>query len=179
MSMVEKLQEIFNAQIEEFRRVEIPLITTLAAAGTGFDTYKVPAQYKLAIQKVGGHLSLQDVANEPEIVGNIGAAGIYSLGIRDRVAMKAMNCRVSLINSDTSIYLLGGGSDFRPTNLATLMELAGGTPRDWSDCPALVRSGETLRMDATVIQAGAGIGTISTEYGIWLSGLLVRTKGDR
>lgn len=176
MSMIEKLQEIFNAQIEEFRRVEIPLVTTLAAAGTGFDTYKVPAQYKLAIEKIGAHLSLQDIANEPLQVGNFAAND--ALSILDRIAVKAMNCRISLVNSDTSIYLLGGGSDFRPTNLGSLMRPIG-QPRDWSDCPALVRSGETLRMDATVIQTGAGIGTISTEYGVWLSGLLVRTKGDR
>lgn len=176
-SMVEKLQEIFNAQIEEYRRVEIPLVATLAAAGTTYDTYKVPAQYKLAIERISAHLALMSVATEPLVIGNFAAND--SLDVLNRIAVKAMNCRISLINSDTSIYILGGGSDFRPTNLASLMAAFGGKERDYTDLPALVRSGETLRMDATVVQSGAGIGTISTEYGVVLSGILVRTKGDR
>ena len=61
----------------------------------------------------------------------------------------------------------------------TLADVADVLNVSGSQAYALVRSGETLRMDVTVVQSGAGIGTISTEYGVNLSGLLVRFKGDR
>lgn len=172
MTMTDKFAEIFNASIDEFKRVEIPLYAAFTAAGSNTDTYKVPGQYKLCIERISAHLAMLDMASEPLAIGNM--TSVQSL--QERIIAHAMNCRIQLQNIDTTINILG---ENHLTNLATLMQIAGGCPREYGDVPQIVLAGQTLQLTATVLASTAGLGDKNTEYGVLISGLLVRVKGDK
>lgn len=170
MSLTEKLQEITQASMNEFKRVEIPLFKALATIGPDFDTYKVPSQYKLTIEKIAAHIVMLDFVNEVLAIGNLPDF----VNIEDRIRLKASNARVTLKNDDTGIYLLG---ENHPFNLGTLVH-PHRSEIDYGSAPQIVLPGQTLRLDLSLVQSGAAILGASTEYGIVISGLLTRVKGD-
>lgn len=169
--MQDLMQELSSARLEEYKRVVVPIYANLAAAGTGTDIYRVPSTYKLAITRIHAHVALLSQATEALALGFM--TSIQS--VRERIASKAMNARVQLVNLDTQIPILG---ENHAANLGSLMELAGGSPIDFREFPHLVLPGQTLQLTVTLIDATAAIVGANTEYGVVLDALLLRAEGD-
>lgn len=157
---------------EDYRAVAVPLYAVLNAAATsGSDTYRVPATHNLAIEQIRSHLVLKAFDQELLTLNHASdvTKGVGAPTITDRVRLKAMNCRLDLKNSDREQKLFDNHS------LALASLLSGmGDPLDFSVEPHIVPAGETLLMNATLINTDAKMIGGDTEYGLVLIGKLIR-----
>lgn len=170
------LRYIQSASPDEVRRVEFALKNSMGGAITATtvnDVYRVPETHKLAITEIRGHLALLAITAEVAFAGGL----IADTTLLGHILAKAMNCRLQLKVNDTSLLVTDSTSD-NTISLASILEIAGAKGLDWSLCPFVVKGGQTLRMDAALIDAAASIVGAATEYGIHVSGFLMRTKGD-
>lgn len=165
--------EVLDIDTNEARRVLVALYQSNVGGGVGEFTYKVPSPYKLAIVGIRAHLAMLSTLTEPLAIGNLPDFVNFS----ERAYAKAANCRVKLQNQDTNLYIVGDGN---PINLASMLEgVGGGKAWDLSAQPHIVLTGQTLKMDYSLIQTGAGLTDVATEYGLVLDCLLIRKGGDR
>lgn len=170
------LVEGLDINLNEYRRVEITLAVIQTAAGTDKVTYKVPQNYKLMIEGCRGHLAMTAIASEVLNIGNLTS----NLSIMDRIAMKAMNCRLQLTNNDMQLpFFENAGGSSQGLSLASILETANGRAFDWKKAPAVVLGGQTIQLDSTLIQSNDYVLGGRTEYGVVLTGLLVRARGDK
>lgn len=142
----------------------------MVTATTTNDVYRVPEDYKLAIVEIRGHLASLAADTEQVLTTPVVA------DLRNKMYGKAMNCRIKLQNLDTSIKITDGSDE--TISLASILVELGGKPIDLHDNPHIVKGGQSLRMDASLISGAANLLGQNTEYGVLITGILVRTKGD-
>lgn len=163
---------------EDYRAEIVPLVKQFAVGDTsGSQTFRAPATHNFVIEQIMGVCALVDFANETlnlstEKVGDFSS----NPNIPARVLMKAMNCRVTLQNTDRSVNVIDGG--LGSLNLSAILPMVGGRVIDYSSKPHILPAGETLSMTATLIQNVANIRGGATEYGLLLVGTLVRVKAS-
>jgi hypothetical protein len=178
-----KLYEIAkDLSPEDYRVVAVTLKATLGVGTTsGSDTYRVPATHEFVIEEIRGHLALTQFDSELHAMNHAsdGTKGIGTsdptavsavLSLRDRMLMKAMNCRLDLKNSDREQKVF----DNQSLSLASILAYVGSPPADVSDEPHIVPAGETLIMNAALINVDAKMLGGLTEYGVTLVGKLIR-----
>lgn len=164
---------------EDYRAVAVTLKALLGTGTTsGSDTYRVPATHEFVIEEIRGHLALTQFDSEvlgmnhaSDATKGIGTSDVNgTLALRDRLLMKAMNCRLDLKNSDREQKLF----DNQSLSLATILAFVGSPPTDLSEEPHIVPAGETLILNATLINVDAKMLGGLTEYGVTLVGKLIR-----
>jgi len=175
----DRLRDLLKFVVEfnpdEARIVLVAMKATLGVVGVGAvltdnDVYRVPESHKLAILGIRGHLASLLVASE------VALAGLANVDLESTQRAKAMNCRVKLSNLDTSLLVTDSTDD--TISLSSILVEAGGKEIDLRETPHIIRGGQSLRMDVTLISNAATAAGQNAEYGILMTGLLVRTKGD-
>lgn len=172
------------------------LRATLNAAGgparpnflpnAGTDIFRIPGEYNFLVGEVHAHLAINGISTED----TVGATGPNALvGMRNRVAVKALNAKVTLVNADrndlrfTELDIQNSSSNgavVSPLCLGTLMPICGGSPiqliRKGYVMPLIVPANERLRLTVTLRDGNAAAGL--TEYGLTLIGAMVRAGAD-
>lgn len=166
-SMVYELQKLSP---EDYRCVAITIKVSLTTnALSGSLSYRVPATFNLAIERIVPHLQIADFSAETSSLGNIGQS-TDTLSFENRVNVKLMNCNINMQNSDRNQPLFDNG----PINLYALAR----NPIDWTSKPHIVPASELLSGDATLVDTDSAVVGGSTSYGIVLLGTLVRVKNS-
>lgn len=151
---------------ETYRWVFPTLAVSLTTTTTSdVNEYKLPNTHHLLITKIQGHLAFNNPDGE-----TLSITGLGNPSLRDRIALKAMNCRMKLINTART------GEQIFPNNdlaLSTLIEAAGGGPIELPT-PHFIHAGDTLEMTAALQDTAAAIVGGSTQYGVVVHGLLIR-----
>lgn len=164
---------------EDYRAVLVTLKATLGSGTTSSsDTYRVPATHEFVIEEIRGHLVLTQFDSEllamnhaSDATKGIGSSELTgTLTLRDRILMKAMNCRLDLKNSDREQKLF----DNQSLALSSILSIVGGPPASREDEPHVVPAGETLILNAALINTDAKMLGGLTEYGVTLVGSLIR-----
>lgn len=141
---------------------------------TGQDTFQVPSGRVFLIREIRAHLALQTPGTEVLGVGGMQSSFMF----QDRVAAKALQARVQLVNQDRS-DLKVIESDIGTNNtlcLASLLPVCGGAPIYFGEeFPLIVPPIETLRLDVTLTDATTA--GLATEYGLTLIGSMVAISG--
>jgi hypothetical protein len=180
----DRLRDLLKFVVEfnpdEARIVLVAMKATLGVVGVGAvltdnDVYRVPESHKLAILGIRGHLASLLVASEVAPAGLVNGVN-YAVTMDAVQRAKAMNCRVKLSNLDTSLLVTDSTDD--TISLSSILVEAGGKEIDLRETPHIIRGGQSLRMDVTLISNAATAAGQNAEYGILMTGLLVRTKGD-
>jgi hypothetical protein len=166
------LRFVMGTAPAEIMRVEVVLKAALLTATTGTDTYKVPDTHRLAITSIRGHLAMLNQTAEAAL-----AIPFALFTEQGKMITKANNCRIRLLNLDTKTRITDGRLD-ETISLASILPLAGGAPLNYDSMPHVVLGGQTLRMDATLVDNAVTVLGANTEYGVQLSGYLVRIGGD-
>ncbi len=153
----------------DYRDVLIRLRGTLTTATTSTtDEYKVPTTHMLLIQEIRGTVAFNDPDGE-----TLSITGLGNPFVLDRIAIKGMNCRATLQNTDRSAENIIGEN--RNVPLSSLMEVGGGAPVKFSP-PHPVLAGQALELAVELTDTAAAIVGGSTDYGILINATLVRTR---
>lgn len=150
----------------------------------GTDIFRIPGDYNFLVGEVRAHVALNSVSTE----NTVGATGPNALvGVRNRVIVKALNAKASLVNADRNDLRFteldiqnssASGASLSALCLAMLMPEAGGSPirliQKGYVMPLVVPGNERLRLTVTVRDGNAAVG--DTEYGLTLIGALVRSR---
>jgi len=156
---------------DDFRRDVIDLNAELSSTvSSDTDTYRAPNTHKLLIMGVRPHVVMTAPASETEPM-----TGMATAHAGNRLAFKASNCRITLINSDSGEKILG---ENHAMPLSAIMAgEAGGQPLDWREAPHIVAPGATLELTSELVTSGSNayVGA-ATEYGVVLDVALVRVK---
>jgi hypothetical protein len=150
----------------------------------GVDQWRNTGDMTLLVGEVRAHLALNEVTQE----STVGATGLNSLvGVRDRVIAKALNTKVTLVNTDRNnlrfvetdiITNTNAGSIVSALSLASILPAAGGSPIKLIEngyvMPYLLPPQEQLQLTVNWLDANATLG--QTEYGLTLIGALVRAR---
>jgi hypothetical protein len=152
------------------------------AAGT--DIYRVPGDYALVVGEIRAHVAMNQLGSE----NTVGATGLNALvGTRNRLAVKALNAKVTLVNADrndltfveTSIQnSTAQGGVISPLTLGTLLPSCGGGPiqliRKGYVMPLIVPGNERLKLTVALIDGN--VAANQTEYGLTMLGAFVRSR---
>ena len=155
-------------------------------ANAGTDIFRVPGEYNFVIGEVHAHIAPNGISTED----TVGAAGPNALvGMRNRVAVKALNAKATLVNADrndlrfTELDIQNSSSNgavISPLCLGTIMPICGGSPiqliRKGYVMPLIVPANERLRLTVQLRDGNAAVGL--TEYGLMLIGAMVRSGAD-
>lgn len=149
------------------------------------DQWRNTGDMTLLIGEIHAHIALNEVSQE----STVGATGLNALvGVRERTIVKALNTKVTLVNTDrnnlrfveTDIQTnsTGGTAVVSQLSLASILPIAGGTPVKLIDngyvMPYLLPPQEQLQLSVTFLDGNATLG--QTEYGLTLIGALVRSR---
>ncbi|MDO8688542.1 MAG: hypothetical protein Q7R39_00770 [Dehalococcoidia bacterium] len=164
------IHEFASMGPEDFRKVAETLKATLnsAAAYTGQATFRAPATHNFVIEKILAHLVFKAPTTETASIVGIGNPSTI-----DRMALKAMNCKVDLQNTDRAQKVIETNS----LSLAALHRAAGGEPMEFEPGHILL-AGEQVQMDLSLIDTTASVVGGDTEYGLVLVGTLIRVKNS-
>ncbi len=151
-----------------------PAVVTMKAAllsGTtqGSYTFRVPTDEVFLVKEIRGHFSFNNVNSELLALGNFAA-----MTPSEYVAAKARNCLITLERTDRQLAI-AIESGFA---LADILGGAGGSPIRFDEMgPAwIVPPSESLKMTATLLDTDAASVGESSNYGIMLSGALLRVE---
>jgi len=154
-----------------YRAATISLSATIVGAGTaasGSADFRIAQNEDFLVKSIRGFIVLNDLASEAATFANL--AG--STSVVDRLAARAANCRVTLLNKDTKVpYTENEG-----IGLATLTPEAGGQPMVFQPdvVPGFILPHNmTVQAQFALQSANAFFNTASTSYGITLSGIYV------
>jgi hypothetical protein len=159
---------------KDYRNIEVTLrsrvtLATAAAPPNNESTYRVPTSHKLLVWAIRGMLAFNAPASESAAIGNLGQPDV-----RDRMALKAMNARLSFVNNDLSGEKFFDNKDLP---LSSILEVVGGKPIEYPVVPGIVNPGQTIEMDVTFLDAAtAAVIGGSTDYGIVLDACLLRVS---
>jgi hypothetical protein len=149
------------------------------------DQWRNTGDMNFIVGEVHAHLAMNELASE----STVGATGLNSLvGVRQRTIVKALNTKVTLVNTDRNNLRFvetditsntaGGGSVLSPLSLASLLPAAGGSPvkliSEGYVMPYILPAQEQLQLTVSFLDGNATLG--QTEYGLTLVGALVRSK---
>lgn len=163
-----------------------PPATTLPEDGT--DIYRVSGDYNFLIAEVRGHIALNAIGSEDAQAATGFAGMMLDATVRGRIAAKALNAKVSLFNPDrndlrfveNSIQNSSAPNTAIVSNLslASIMPVAGGSPIKLIEgnriLPLIVPGSERLQLKVSLRNAAAS--SFQTEYGLVLTGALVRMR---
>lgn len=153
---------------EEYECVAITMRTRLLAGTTsGQQNFRVRSNHVLLITTIRGHLAFNDLDGE-----TLAITGLGNPDMHDRLFIKAMNCRMDLMNQDRNIKIFEGGQTLP---LAQLLPMTGGEPIRF-DPPHIVMPGQTIQLDTTLNETAAALVGGSTDYGVQIDGILVRVS---
>lgn len=176
------LRELVGLDPEKYRGIMIPLAATLSGATTTKTaTYRVPNTHQLVIHEIVGHLAFNDVAaGEFDATGAAIQTSIKAATPADmpgRALLKAMNCHITLQNSDRSQPVIdsSGGAKL---SLASVLPMTGGNAVDFRKAPHIVPNGETLELTVELEDNTADVLGGETEYGLVLIGTLIRVENS-
>lgn len=182
--LIEGLQLSYADIIPTIVHMRVTMIGDgIALPPQAVDTFRVPGDYNLLVTEAHAHVVLNSPSTE-----TAGAGGINKLyGIKNRVAAKALNATILLVNADRNDLTFiesnisnssANGATQSPLTLGTIMPICGGAPLKLVDqgyvAPWIVGSNERLQLTVKLVDAAAAKG--STEYGIALIGALVRNR---
>ena len=163
------IAEMMDLDITEVREVVVPMMAVLQVGTTsGSDKYVVPGDHMLLIHEVRGHLILKALTSETASITGIGNPGYL-----DRIAMKAMNCKVGLSNNEAKLDILG---DSNKNTLGHLIGLPGSRPVRFDKVPQKVLRGATLLATVELVDTTASVVGGATEYGLTIVGTLVKVR---
>lgn len=129
--------------------------------------FSVPDTHNLLIWGIRGHVEFNAPTSESAALSVFGNADI-----RDRIALKAMNARLSLQNETNSEALFMN----KEMPLSSLLEVAGGKPLDFA-LPMIVPGNNVLAMAVSFLdQSTASIIGGSTDYGLIFEATLLRRR---
>lgn len=148
-----------------------------------FDTFRIPGDYNFLATEVRAHVALNTPTTQ-----TAGTAGLNALyGIKNRIAVKAMNAKALLVNADRNDLTFvepsitnssANGAVQSPLVLGTLMPICGGAPIKLIDhsyvAPLIVPANERLQLTINLTNAEVAEGSV--EYGLVLPGALVRMR---
>jgi hypothetical protein len=166
-----------------FRPAIITLEASIVGAGTaatGTDSYRISPTEDFVVDEVFTSIIMEDLPTEPAVaaaLGGIGGAGT-GMGVLDRIAAKASNCSVKLINSDTKTPFTESDAELG-VSFGALCPQAGGSARQFKrgETPTWIIPGNTtLKADFTLSSANAMFNTASSKYGISLVGAYVNRR---
>lgn len=166
------MEEIRQLSPEDYRLIEVPLMVALSTSATsGTDTFRALTTHHFVIKELRGHILIRDVTSETVAVSNYG-----NPSYRDRIAIKANNCRVTLQNTDRSQKVFESSNNL---NLGSFMRVSGGAPIV-VDPPHILPAGETLEATFTLVDTTSAVvgGTSKVEYGLILVGHYVRARAS-
>lgn len=177
------ITEIRGLTQDDYRWEEPVLKATLdSSISSGTDTYTVPTDKSLVVVAISPHVVFKDPMNEYASLANPSNAlrGFgMGMGIRDRIALKAMNCNVTLQDADNDNVQFF--PDDLGVNLGTLMASVG-EPFHILPAPLIVPASHNLKASISLVKTVAAsadntplVGA-STDYGLQLHAILVRTK---
>lgn len=169
--------EMIQLTPEDYRGAVVTLKVTLGPGLlSGNIEFRVPMTHNLIIERIEPHIALIDVVNEFINVNHPtdDQKGIGSFGtspdVEGRIALKAMNCRLTLYNADRDQPVLMNG----PASLYSLIR----HPTDWTNKPHIVPAGELLRGEVSLVQQTPMLLGGDTEYGLVIKGSIVRVKAS-
>lgn len=152
---------------ERYRPVAIPLFKSLSTTTTSSsDKFTCPDIQRFLIRRILAHLQIADLSAESQAVSAVG-----NPSFRDRLVMKAANCRINIQNTSRTQKLIDGDNGLV---LASLMSPVGDGPIDWRDAPYILMPGETVKVDMALIDTASDAAGGATEYGVVLEGILLR-----
>ncbi len=163
-----RLMEALELTTDDYRGYSVPLKVSLSGSVTsGSDTFKVPANYHFLVTDIRGLLALTAMTTEPATIPGIG-----NPQVRDRIALKAMNSLVKLIEQDGQYDLI----DHATLPVAAILEQAGGSRIDMRDAPMKIPANNTVELDVTLYDTTAAIIGGNYDVGVVLSGYLVKAR---
>lgn len=162
----------------------LPAVRPNFQSAAGTDIYRVPGEYAMVIGEIRGHIAMNELGSE----STVGATGLNSLvGTRNRLAAKALNASVTLVNADRNDLTFvessiqnsaSQGGVFSPLSLGSLLPMCGGSPIKLINkgylMPFLVPGNERLKL--SVALADGNVAANQTEYGLTLIGAFVRSR---
>lgn len=153
------------------RKIAIPLIATIDSDTTnseGTDTWTALSDEVAFWEEVRGTLRVNDWSGE-----SLAMSAIGNPGVRDRLLVKASNCRIKLEDVDDSLPLVQTGTNEATIALADILPAIGGKPLPYL-VPELFPPGHKIKMTATLQDTASDIIGAETEYGVVLIGTAVR-----
>lgn len=166
---------------EDYRAEIVPMIVALASPTTSdSDTFRALKTFNFMVSRIRGLLQL--LAPFDEALAWVSAAnaanGVGNPTPEQRRLIKAMNCRLTLQNTDRNQDVFDGAA----MPLSAIMPELGGALIDLSEAPHILPGGEQFQMTATLVQGNSNatdnttiIGA-NTEYGLSLEGYYVRVR---
>ena len=149
------------------------------------DTFRIPGDYNFLAAEIRAHVAMNSPSTQTVEGTDDGMTALY--GIRNRTIAKALNAKALLTNVDrnglTVVEPLITNSSSNsaiqsPLVLGTLMPLCGGAPMKLIDqgyiAPLIVPANERIQLTVNLTNAATARG--SAEYGLVLSGALVRMR---
>ena len=168
-----RLADAADLSNDRYRPVAVPLMVSLTTTTTtGKDTYVIPGKNKFVITRVRGHISLTSILTETLSIMS-GTTGVGNVGFLDRLAMKAVNAKLKLQDVDATKKIFDGTNDLI---LASILELVGGSPLDFSETPFIAGQGDVIQLDVSLQQTDSAVVGGATEYGVVLEGFLYRVE---
>jgi hypothetical protein len=192
-----ELTEALNLSYYDIIPVALALRTTLSPSSGGLaavrpnfqpvagtDVYRVPGDYALVVGEIRGHIAMNQLGSED----TVGATGLNALvGVRNRLYVKALNTKVTLVNADRNDLTFvessiqnssAQGGVFSPLSLASLLPGCGGSPIKLINkgyvMPFIVPGNERLKLSVACVDGNAAVG--QTEYGLTMLGAFVRSR---
>ena len=192
-----ELTEALNLSYYDIIPVALALRTTLSPSSgalpavrpnfqpvAGTDIYRVPGDYALVVGEIRGHIAMNQLGSED----TVGATGLNALvGARNRLYVKALNTKVTLVNADRNDLTFvessiqnssSQGGVFSPLSLASLLPGCGGSPIKLINkgyvMPFIVPGNERLKLSVACLDGNAAVG--QTEYGLTMLGAFVRSR---
>ena len=163
------IAEMMDLDVTEIREVVVPMMAVLqVGTTTSSDKYTIPGDHMLLIHEIRGHLLMKSMTSE-----TVAITGIGNPSFLDRVAMKAMNCKVGLVQNESKLDILG---DTNENTLGMLVGLPGSRPLKFDKVPQKVLRGNTLLMTCELVDTTASIVGGATEYGLAIIGTLVKVR---
>lgn len=155
--------------VEDYQPVTVILSAALLVGTTsGSDTYQVPNPYTLLVKRVRGHIGFNNYTGE-----TLSITGIGNPGFLDRLAMKAANCAVEFKNTSKK-YDIFDNNDNTKMRVSDLISQIGGEAVEFNP-PLVVLTAQVLEADMTLNDTNATVVGASTDYGIIVEGVLVRS----
>lgn len=152
------------------RVVIVKLSGTITTSTTNYqqsDTYQVPADEALFIFAIKGLLGLNAPTAETLTI-----TGLGNPDVRSRIALKAMNCRISLKDQDEPRDIV---ADAESLVLADILPGSGGDLFVFPE-PDLVPPGHVIKATMALTDTTASVVGGSTDYGLYLIGKQVRIE---
>lgn len=162
-----RLTEYLGFTDGDYRAVVVPLKVSLSAALlTDTAKFQVPGTYKFALHEIRGHLQITDVSAE-----SLAIAGLGNLSYLDRLAAKAANCKLQLVNADRDSLRI-----FERPNSSDLVVQALREETIKFKEPMMFGNSENIQLTGTLVDTATDIVGGATEYGVLLVGTLIRVR---